>query len=553
MTIPNPSTAVATVLIDELVRNGVRQMILSPGSRSGALALAGASHPQVRLAVSIDERSAGFFALGVAKATGKAAVAITTSGTATANLFPAVVEADQVNVPLVVITADRPHELRNTGANQTIDQVKLYGDKVRLFADLPVGSDRAGEPGFWRSTVCQLLAAAAGVHGRGGPVHLNVCFDEPVVPVSDDGRVAVTPYSTDIAGRSDGAPWTMIESSPDDTPKFKVEGRVLVVAGAGTRPQVVTEALAAGCVVIAEGHSGTRVPGTISTAHHLLASSEVGKRMAPERAVLLGRVGLSRNLSAFLGQVPSRVSTGEDWTDPDRSATGLAGIGGFEAIQPDQEWAQGWAGLESAARSVIDRTLDSDERPSEPRTARDVYAAVPGGCLLVVGSSMPVRDVDWFAAPREPVTVVSNRGAAGIDGIIALGMGAGTGATGTVVLAGDLSILHDQNAFLIEPRPDLVVVNVNNQGGGIFAFLPQAAFPEHFQRVFATPRPVSFPALCSVYGLTHHALGSAPDLPGKIAAAIAAGGSHMIEVRTDQVANVALHRELTAAVVSAVE
>ncbi|HEX5671657.1 MAG TPA: 2-succinyl-5-enolpyruvyl-6-hydroxy-3-cyclohexene-1-carboxylic-acid synthase, partial [Acidimicrobiia bacterium] len=294
MTAPNPSTALASVVIDELIRNGVRRGVLAPGSRSGALALAMAAADGMDLHVAIDERSAAFFAVGSAKV-GHLAVVVTTSGTAAANLYPAVVESDLSAAPLIVITADRPPELRHTGANQTIDQVKMFGDRVRWYAEMGPGEDRPGESGSWRSMVCQAVATAMGNGGRVGPVHLNLGFREPLVPASDDGRTSAAPYSNDLGGRSGGEPWTAWDKPPDPPPlEVPVKSRVLVVLGDEGSPQLARESIDAGCVVIAEGHSGSRIPGTITTSHHLLASPTFAASARPDLVVQVGRVGLSR-------------------------------------------------------------------------------------------------------------------------------------------------------------------------------------------------------------------------------------------------------------------
>ena len=252
-------------------------------------------------------------------------------------------------------------------------------------------------------------------------------------------------------------------------------------------------------MVVAEAHSGCRVAGTVTTAHHFLASPVSCTHLKPEAVVVLGRAGLSRNLAGFIADVET-VGVGEGWSDPDRRVARMVRSVSFIRDEPDLEWRSTWERAESVARVTLDSELDAGDLPSEPRAARDVAAAVPAGGILIVGSSMPVRDLDWFAGPGPSMTVISNRGASGIDGLVSVALAAG--AVGpSVALVGDLSLLHDQNGFLVAPRPDLVLVVVNNDGGGIFSFLPQAAFAESFERLFGTPTGIDLAKLADVYGL----------------------------------------------------
>ena len=548
---PNGATAMAWVIVDELIRNEIRDLVLAPGSRSAALALAAVARPEMRVWVQVDERSAGFFALGLSKA-GRKAAALTTSGTAAANLHPAVIESDLSMAPLIVITADRPHDLRGTGSNQTIDQVKLYGGAVRWFAEIPMAEDRPRESESWRSVVCRSIAESQGWLGRPGPVHMNVAFREPVVPLTDDGRVSGSIYQNSLDGRPSGAPWVARPSRPAALGEtFPVRGRVLVVAGQKADPSVVADALEAGCVVVAEAHSGCRVAGTVTTAHHLMASPSLARTLKPEAVVVLGSAGLSRNLVRFIAEVET-VGVGEGWSDPDRRVARMLHSVSFIADEPDREWRSAWERVESVARATLDSELDAGALPSEPRAARDVAAAVPDGGILIVGSSMPVRDLDWFAGPGPSMTVISNRGASGIDGLVSVALAAGAVAP-AVALAGDLSLLHDQNGFLVAPRPDLVLVVVNNDGGGIFSFLPQAAFVESFERLFGTPTGIDLAKLADVYGLVHKNVEEPHELTTSVVDGLERGGVHLIEVRTDRNENAALHRRLTARVLEQVE
>jgi 2-succinyl-5-enolpyruvyl-6-hydroxy-3-cyclohexene-1-carboxylate synthase len=529
----------ATVIVDELVRNGVDFLVLAPGSRSGALAMVAIDEPRLDVAVAIDERSAGFLAVGRAKATGRPAVVLTTSGTAVANVLPAVVEASESLTPLIVLSADRPFDLRYTGANQTIDQSEIFGHFVRFFVDIPPARDAPDETAVWRSAVCQAMAASAN-----GPAHINVGFREPLVPASDDGRDRALPYVHDLSGRPFEAPWLLDELAPSLGRGFTLTGRDLVVAGGGADLGLVRQSLAFGAVVVAEAHSNCRVPGTITMAHHILSGGFEALR--PERVFLLGRAGLSRPLNGILGSTETLVASPRNG-DPSRRRVPMVDIESFEKGRLDEDWCSLWLEAESAARRVIDSELSMDKGLSEPRVARDVWSAVPVGGILVVGSSMPVRDLDWFAPAREGLCVVSNRGASGIDGFVSLAMGAAMAIQPAFALVGDLSLLHDSNGFLSSPRPDLTVVVINNHGGGIFSFLPQADFSDNFERVFATPVDVDFALLAKAHGISHQVVDSPADLSRALRRK--SKGVCLVEVRTTRLENVAHHRRLTEKVV----
>jgi 2-succinyl-5-enolpyruvyl-6-hydroxy-3-cyclohexene-1-carboxylate synthase len=563
----NPAQALALVLVDELARHGVTDAVIAPGSRSAPLAMALHEEPRFRLHVQIDERSAAFTALGLARVSRRPTVVACTSGTAAANFLPAVVEAHQARVPLLVLTADRPPELRHTAANQTIDQIKLYGDVVRWFAEVGVPEDDAGSVRYWRSLASRAVAETAG--SPAGPVHLNLAFREPLVPEGAG-------FTHDLDGRPGGRPWTVRDGgrgapTPEQVERLTVLVRthrrgVVVVGESDSAPGPVLDlAQAAGWPVLAEPFSGARQgPHAISTAGLLLGDPGFAAAHRADAVVRLGRVHLSRHLGAYLAAAGEQVLVDPDgaWLDPERAAdrivaadAGLlcAAVAAQVGTREPGAWLQAWQVAEQRARSAVDALLDAEEAPSEPRTARDLSACLVDGGLLVAASSMPVRDLDLFAAPRPGLRVLGNRGASGIDGFVSTALGAALAHPGPVTaLSGDLSLLHDQNGLLLADRPDLVLVLVNNDGGGIFSFLPQARFPGSFEAVFATPHGVDFGQLAGVYGVGHRAPERAADLPGAVRAARQAGGVQLVEVRTDRAANVALHDRLRRAAVAAI-
>ena len=542
MSHPNPSTAMAAVVLDELARNGIRHVVIAPGSRSAALAMTAAATSAFDVHVEVDERSAAFLAVGIGRATGVPAVVVTTSGTAVANLHPAVVEADLGAVPLLLLTADRPAELRDRGANQTISQPGIFGSSPRWEFDPGVAEDRPVSNGLWRSMVSRAVATADGRLGPPGPVHLNLQFREPLVPSSDDGRTSADPFESPTEGRVGRAPWTVVDRA--GLPPVRVEGRpgrALVVAGDVGLPAGVDSGWLA---IYAEPQSGLRSTATLSALHYL-ASHPSGGRLRPESVLRLGRTGLSRPLDEWLADVPTHVFDPHGrWLDPTSSAGALSTTA--LTLQPtDPSWLQELAEIQRAVAASVNAFLDDTTVLTEPRVARDTARAVPPGGSLVVASSMPVRDLSVFMEPSE-ITVHANRGASGIDGFVstALGVAIGGGAP-TVALAGDLSMLHDANGLLLADRPDCVFVVVDNDGGGIFSFLPQANHPETFERVFGTPHGRDFADLARLHGIPHRPVSDSSDLEGAIRASLEAGGVSIVSVRTDRSHNVEVHRELT--------
>lgn len=559
-----PATALARVLVDELARGGVTDAVVAPGSRSAPLAMALAADERIRCGVMIDERSAAFYGLGLAKATRRPAVLVSTSGTAAVNFHPGVVEASHSRVPLVVLTADRPPEQRDTGANQTVDQLALYGSAVRWFCEVGVPEERPGVVGYWRSVAARALAEATG--SPPGPVHANVAFREPLVPQDGDG------FSEPLDGRPDGRPWTRVSSGPRQATAETLDRladqaqrteRGLLVAGDGDGDPhaIVLLAERLGWPLIAEPTSNARFgEHVVSTAHALASADDFAATHRPDLVLQVGKPGLSRAVGRLVGPDVTHVLIDADgeWLDPHRSlgevviadpADLAAQLSATRPAGATTGWLTSWREADRRARRVIDEALDAQETPSEPRTARDLAEALPDGALLVGASSMPVRDLDAFMRPRTGLRLLGNRGASGIDGFVSTALGAAAAHDGpTAALAGDLSLLHDQNGLLLADRPDLVLVVVHNDGGGIFSLLPQASFPDHFEAVFGTPHGVDMARLAATYGCGHTHLERPVDLPAALEHAYAAGGVQLIEVRTDRTANAVLHQRLVDAV-----
>ena len=547
----NPSTAFATVLVDELVRCGLREAVIAPGSRSAPVAMAlhaAAARGSLRLHVRIDERSASFLALGLAKASGRPAAVLCTSGTAAAHFHAAVIEADEAGVPLLVLTADRPPELRGTGSNQTIDQLKLYGSAVRWFCEAGVPEDRPGQVGYWRSLACTAWSRAAGnAAGWPGPVHVNLPLRDPLVPSPGDWRDA-------LDGRPAGEPWTQVVDVYQPVtglPPLELDWteRGLVVAGDGTADPGALATLAeqAGWPLLAEPSSGARHgPAALTAYQYLLESGEFLAGREPDVIVTAGRPGLSRGQLALLRAAGQRgphvvlLQGPGRWADPARTATHVAGRVQLRGESGGATgWLQTWLAADDAARRAADDVLGSaaaGNGATEPAVARDVAAALPSGGLLWVASSMPVRDLDRHMMPRRDLRVLASRGVSGIDGLVSSAIGAAlahqaAGGGPAAALLGDLALVHDSPGLLLgpaEPRPDLCLIAVNNDGGGIFSSLEQAAFPDSFERVFGTPHGADLASLAAAAGLGYQRLDRIADLPD----ALTGAGLRLVEVQT---------------------
>lgn len=571
------SEVLARTLVDEWARAGASDAVLAPGSRSTPMALALAADPRIRLSVLLDERSAGFFALGTAKLSGRPAIVLTTSGTAAANLHPAVAEAYHARVPLIACTADRPPELRDTGAGQTIDQVKLFGGAVRWQAEVGEPADPEVAGRYWRSMAARAWAQATGPPG--GPVHLNIGLREPLVPPAGsragpaDGKPGDTPWSQ-AAGHRPFPPDGDVAVLARAARHFE---RGLVVAGWGSEvPPSLLEAFthAAGWPVLADGISGLRT-GTlaVSTYDALLRSPGFPDRCRPQHVLHLGGPLTGRSAGAWLdrwGAPRTTIDPDQAWLDPSH-AGGLrltGSPGGLLAAVTNQldprgtprrsDWLDHWVAAEAVARRAIDELLDSWDEPTEPRVARDLVAALPDRAVLVVGSSMPVRDVESFAAPRVGLCVLANRGVNGIDGFVSTVLGVAATATAhgdpTVGLMGDLTFLHDAGGLLWADRRglDSTLVVVDNGGGGIFSFLPQSGLPpDQFERLFGTPHGLDLLEVAAAYGVPGTRVTTAAEVVPAVLDAVAAGGVRAVIVPTDRSANVARHRQAWAAVAGA--
>ncbi|MGH2978639.1 MAG: 2-succinyl-5-enolpyruvyl-6-hydroxy-3-cyclohexene-1-carboxylic-acid synthase [Solirubrobacterales bacterium] len=565
----NRNTALASALVDELARAGVGHACVSPGSRSAPLALALWREPAIRVWTHVDERCAGFFALGIAQQTGVPAVVLTTSGTAGANLHPAVAEASEGRVPLIVITADRPPELRGRGAGQTIDQLKLYGSAVRWFCELGVA--RADDPGLlhYRSAAVRAVAESRG--RPPGPVHLNVPLTEPLAPDPVPAEVtASNPLARE--GRTDGRPLTSVppaasEPSDDLIAAFATLvsecTRGVILAGrqrdAELGATVAALARACGYPVLPEPTSQLRCgphDRELVVPAYDLVFRDLPEALAPELVIRVGDMVTSKPVRTWLGEHPGcrQVVIDPDgaWNEPTVTADLIARADPVallsvfaEQLAPraDRDWQQGWLAASAAAEAAVDSFFDAlGDELFEPRIHRDLGALLPPGSTLFVASSMPIRDLETFlpSSGRE-LRFLANRGANGIDGMVSSGLGAAASSPGaTYILTGDLGLYHDMNGLLTIRRlgVEATVIVLNNGGGGIFDFLPIARHRDGYEELFGTPTGLDLAKVADLYGIAFTHIGSYADLP----AALSRPG--LVEVPLDRARNVELHREL---------
>jgi 2-succinyl-5-enolpyruvyl-6-hydroxy-3-cyclohexene-1-carboxylate synthase len=570
----NATWAPLQAFADELVRSGMTHAVTSPGSRNAPLVLTLAGDPRIETISVLDERSAGFAALGLAKATGRPVAVTCTSGSAAANLMPAVVEAHESQVPLLVLTADRPPELRDVGAGQAIDQLKLYGAFAKWFVEVgnhPPGREAAVHH---RALACRAYATAGG--GRPGPVHVNFPLREPLAPVRDDSLAAA-----DWQGRRDGSPWVRVHE-PDALPDSALVESIAEAVAASPRGAIVCGptsdpvadavtrlAAAAGWPVLAEPTSGVRCgPHDRSrvVAHYdvLLRAAGWASSHAPEMVLRVGDTPTSKPLRAWLAGAERQVVIDPHaaWHEPTRAADTivhaasvptlemLASMLGYDfPARRDPRWLEAWR----RGDALVQPALAAMPEPFEPRAYTALAEALPAGAPVWVSSSMPIRDVEtFFPAGETPVRFLANRGANGIDGMVSSALGAAwaNGGRGWL-LTGDLALVYDLSGLAAARRlgADLTIVCVNNGGGGIFDFLPVAehADPSLFESQIVTPSGLAMREVAALADLPH------VIAPNAEAVRAALDEPALIEYRTDRERNVAAHRELFAAVAGQLE
>jgi 2-succinyl-5-enolpyruvyl-6-hydroxy-3-cyclohexene-1-carboxylate synthase len=575
----------ACALVDQLAASGVRHAVVCPGSRSTPIAVSLASHPDIETWVLIDERAAAFVALGMARQLTAPVVILTTSGTAAANILPAVIEARLSRIPLIVLTADRPSELRDWGAAQTIDQIQLFGSHAKWFVDMPVpvGDDTLVRHA--RATASRAVQTARSQPA--GPVHLNLPFREPLLPIAFPTVPELrqmAEHNGTVDSRALAEPRLLVPAPAvldEVATQIARERRGIIVCGPGEAPGLAAAATAlsaaSGYPVLADPLSGVRFGPhdrtcLIDAYDPFLRDHETAEALQPDVVIRVGALPTSKPLQQFLLSRPDRMHVVIDAgipRDPNHLATSyllgdpaatLAELARSVADRDgegDREWVDAWTAADRAAGTAITSALAHEEDSFEGRAVSEIAALLPEGATLVVGNSMPIRDVDAFVrGDRRWLRIVSNRGANGIDGVVSTALGTAAVADGPVVLiVGDLSFWHDLNGLFAATKFDLdaTVVVLNNDGGGIFSFLPQAEQLDTptFEALFGTPTGLDVAAAARLFGASHARPADWVAFRREMCHAIGGGGLHVIELITDRNRNVAQHRAVWSAVAEA--
>ncbi len=587
----NPTYAYIIAFIDELQRAGIHHVVICPGSRSTPLAMVLASHPAIRTWMHVDERSAAFFGLGMAKRLRQPVALVCTSGTAAANFLPAIVEAKLTHVPLLALTADRPHELRDCGAPQAIDQNRLYGTHAKWFADVALPEATETALRYIRTLACRAVALTTAVPA--GPVHLNLPFREPLTPAPiADQPLPPVEQRDPVAwhGRPDNAPYVVVNESTLASPTateiahlvdlIGKAQRGLIIVGPIDEPALtlplVQLAQRTGYPILADPLSqlrnGDHEHGNIITSYDaFLRLDSFIERAQPELLLRFGAMPTAKPLLLYLkryASCPQLVIDGHGgWDEPTQLASELVYaepaalcrdlLAAYEQAQDivststnRSEWLELWQRADRVTQETLYAAIQDFTEPFEGRIFIELNELLPEGTTLYVGNSMPVRDMDtFFWGCERRLRCIGNRGGNGIDGVIssALGVSAASHqAEPTVLVIGDLSFFHDLNGLLAAHlhHLNLTIVLVNNDGGGIFSFLPQAAYPEHFERLFGTPTGLDFRPVVQMYGGTFERAESWEGFRAAVTSSINTGGLHIIELSTERATNVIQHRQL---------
>ncbi|WLR50323.1 2-succinyl-5-enolpyruvyl-6-hydroxy-3-cyclohexene-1-carboxylic-acid synthase [Bacillus tianshenii] len=569
MSLNEPLSSYVFAFIDELVRTGVTSLVISPGSRSTPIAMAAAQHPRMETWVNIDERSAAFFALGMAKASKKPTAIVCTSGTAAANYMPAVVEAKQSRVPLIVLTADRPHELRDIGAPQAINQIDLFGSYVKWFSEMAL-PDNSSQIIRYVRTVAGRAAAVSNAEPA-GPVHLNFPLREPLIPTLEQEMLTYT-------AREEQQPYVQVNTGKKTLSQPELEHYIsyfehvekgLIVCGPQQDehlPRAVVElAEALGWPILADPLSQLRGGShskelVIETYDAFLRDEEITTKLVPEVVIRFGAMPVSKAYMLFLKKYPHIrqmvVDNDSGWREPTLLASHMIyadPVSFCEQIievideRPARfEWLNRWVKANDMAKGVINGFI-YEEGFFEGHVVKYLMNALPQQASVFVGNSMPVRDLDTFLLNHsKDIETFANRGANGIDGVVSSALGVSTVKSPLVLLIGDLSFYHDLNGLLAAKMYQLnaTIIVVNNDGGGIFSFLPQSKQAEHFESLFGTPHGLEFEYAVKMYGGKYTKATAWEHFNEALAESIEASGLHVIEVPTNRVDNEQLHRQL---------
>ncbi len=588
----NPAYIYAVAFVDELQRAGIRNVVICPGSRSTPLAMAFVAQTAIHTWMHVDERSAAFFGLGMAKQLRKPVALLCTSGTAAANFLPALVEAKLSHIPLLVLTADRPHELRDNGAPQSIDQNRLYGTYAKWFVEvaLPEATDAALR--YIRTTADRAAAAAQSIPA--GPVHLNFPFREPLTPEPIPGQFLPPVEQRDLVawqGRPGNAPYIEVRDAPLDAPEAITIGNSLsmvyeaqhglIIVGPNDDPTLEEPLLRLaqylGYPILADPLSQLRCGAynrsmVLSSYDAFLRIDSFIESVQPELILRFGAMPISKPLLLYLKRYASCplvvIDSNGGWEEPTQLASQLIHTNPTALCQDlftslvqhktseerpsvvSQTWLNLWQDTDKITQQALQNAIYDFNELFEGRVFSELTNLLPDGAILYIGNRMPVRDLDtFFWSSEKCIRIMGNRGASGIDGIIssALGTSAVAGQhEPSVLVLGDLSFFHDLNGLLAARlhQLNLTIILINNDGGGIFSFLPQAAYPEHFEQLFGTPTGLDFSLVVEMYGGRFQRVDSWELFHKAVNQGLHTGGLHVIEIPAERTSNVKMHRQL---------
>ncbi|MGE6259443.1 2-succinyl-5-enolpyruvyl-6-hydroxy-3-cyclohexene-1-carboxylic-acid synthase [Heyndrickxia sporothermodurans] len=561
--------------IQELSNSGVEDVVISPGSRSTPLALLIADHPKLKYHINIDERSAAFFALGIAKQTRKPVALLCTSGTAAANYFPAIVEAKLARVPLIVLTADRPHELRDIGAPQAIDQIHLYGKHVKWFVEMALPEQEKEMIDYVRTTATR--AVHFSMQAPAGPVHLNFPIREPLIPILEPSAFTNMDSQPAVAVLQGQAFLPSHEMEKIHNRLQKIE-KGLIVCGVIDDPKFVAAVLplseALGYPIIADplsqlrsGHISDNM--IIDSYDAILKNLQTDQQFMPDVIIRFGGMPVSKPLTKYMKRLQNTehyiIEEGNEWRDPIKAGTHM--IYSNEVMfcsdltdrlkeKRMSRWLEMWQEINQIARETVIHEINDIQELDEGKVVIELLKKMPANSHLFVGNSMPIRDVDtFFHANHSNIRVLANRGANGIDGVVSTALGVSLYGESSFLLIGDLSFFHDLNGLLAAKMHQLniTIIVINNNGGGIFSFLPQTSEPKHFEALFGTPTDLEFSKAVEMYNGNYKKVETWNDFHRSIEKAIERKGLNVIEVPTNREKNVEVHRKMWTQVSAEIE
>ncbi|MBS4200107.1 2-succinyl-5-enolpyruvyl-6-hydroxy-3-cyclohexene-1-carboxylic-acid synthase [Bacillus sp. FJAT-49732] len=557
-------TKYLAAFITGLVQAGIKDVVISPGSRSTPLALMFSEHRDIKVYMNVDERSAAFFALGLAKASGNPVGLLCTSGTAAANYYPAVVEASLSGVPLIVMTADRPHELRDIGAPQAIDQLHLYGRHVKWFAEMALPEAGVEQLRYVKTTAIRAVKEAIGRDK--GPVHLNFPFREPLLPILDPYPFHEEEKSINIEGGIHFLPYDKLKKIADQWQGIE---RGLIICGLIEEPDfteaVTTLAKKLGYPILADPLSQLRSTSISETTvvdsyDAILKGKNVVNLLNPEIIIRFGGAPVSKSLSIYMKNLNDIehivVDSGSKWRDPNYVGTTMVqcnetvfcnDLATLIQEQKSSKWLSKWLELDEIAKKTIANHLQIIDELEEGKVVYELANLLPVDSTIFVGNSMPIRDVDtFFHKNNKNITVMANRGANGIDGVVSTALGAAVYKRPLFLVIGDLSFFHDLNGLLMAKlhKLNITIILLNNDGGGIFSYLPQYSEPKHFEVLFGTPTGLNYEHAVQMYHGQYTKIFDWESLKMAILDSVSYEGLNVIEIPTDRERNLFSHREM---------